>query len=77
MNKISIRKATEQQSLRLRRDNLSADDSWILVDVASDRVTICNQRPGESPTGQVNLTRKQFNKLIDWYNRSQKVREVT
>lgn len=77
MNKISIRNATESQSLRLRMDNLNVDDSWILVDVASARVTICNQRPGELFTGQVHLTRKQFNKMIDWYNRPQKMRTVT
>lgn len=76
MSEVSIRKATERQSLRIRRDNLSTQDAWILVDVASDRVTLCNQKPGESATGEVHFSRKDFNKFVDWYTRPQKMRKA-
>lgn len=59
----------------LRSDNHSTKQGWIALD--GGEVTICAQRPGELPrgsTGTVSLSRRDFNALVDWYNRPQKLR---
>ncbi len=56
----------------LNRDNTSAGDFWML---ALEYVTICHQVVGESPKAAVTIPRKEFNKLIRWYMREQKIRE--
>jgi len=57
---------TDAQFDKLGRDNIDTKDAWILVD--AENVHICNQRDGESSTGEVSLSRKDFEKFIDWYN---------
>lgn len=58
---------------RLRRDNKSVPSGWILLD--GDSVVLANQVPGEMASGTVEFTRSEFHRLIDWYNRPQKVRD--
>lgn len=68
--KLSPRQATTyKQICSLRRDNLSSPNGWIIIDGSA--VTLCNQRTGEKSTGQVTFSRKEFHKLIDWYNKPQ------
>jgi hypothetical protein len=51
----------------LRTDNKSVGDSWIILDSGAQVVTIVNQKDGEAPTGEVVLTKEQFNRIIRWY----------
>lgn len=57
---------TDEQRYKLGRDNVSTDGSWLLL--KGDSITIANQRPGETLTGVVELTREEFETFIDWYN---------
>lgn len=69
---VSIRKAnTEKQICSVYRDNLSTEDYWIMGN--PDSVTIAKQRNGESSEWIVQIPKKDFNKLIDFYNREQKI----
>jgi hypothetical protein len=59
------------EQLRLRSTTRDVKAGWILVD--GERVTLCNQATGEHPTGKVHFTRREFNALVDWYGREQKL----
>jgi hypothetical protein len=59
---------------RLGRDNFSAGEHWILTDGFT--VSVTAQKAGSAPTRQVTIPRKEFNKLISWYIRPQKLRKV-
>ncbi len=50
---------------KLDRDNLDSRNSWISINEKT--VTIFNQRMGESPTGEVTLTKKEFERFIKFY----------
>lgn len=63
---------TVDQQCELVRDNISTPQSWILLDGA-DGVTITNQRPGESSTGSVKLSRAEFLKFAQWYTKPQRI----
>lgn len=68
--KLSPRTAnTNKEILKLKSDNKSTRDAWILLD--GNKVNICNQRNGHKATGFVKISKKQFNQLIDWYNKEQ------
>lgn len=56
---------------QLRSDNTDTSEGWIII--RPGEVTLCTQRTFENPTGKVTFSRRQFNALIDWYNRPQKV----
>lgn len=56
----------------LNRDNFSRPDYWIITD--TDEVTICKQRDGESQEESVTIPKSEFDKLIRWYTRPQKIR---
>ena len=63
---------TFSQMCRLQSDNKSVKRGWILLDARS--VILTNQMSGEASTGRVKFTRREFDALIDWYNRDQKLR---
>jgi hypothetical protein len=66
--KLSPRQAkTNAEVCALRRDNLSAGNFWMLVD--DGEVTITAQKPGESSTAMITMSKRNFNRLIDWYNK--------
>lgn len=50
---------------KLERDNISTRKSWMSINGGS--VCICNQMNGESSTGSVTLTKKEFERLIKFY----------
>lgn len=54
---------------KLKRDNISTRNSLILLKEKS--VIITNHKRGKSPTGSVELTRKEFEKFIQWYQTAQ------
>ncbi len=62
--------STIDQICELRYDNRTHKDCWILSD--GYRVTIAEQRVGESPTQSITIPRKTFNKLIEFYTRQQR-----
>jgi hypothetical protein len=51
---------------KLKRDNIETGNAWVQFNHA-DSVVICNQVTGQEPTGKVFLTRKQFQKIVDWW----------
>ena len=51
------------------RDNLRGRGCWILVEPG--RVTLATQRAGESETGMVTLTRRDFDRFVRWYTTGQ------
>jgi hypothetical protein len=72
MNRPYDAKWQDDKPLPLRRDNFEFGDCWILTDGA--RVTMAEQKMGESPRQTITLPRETFNKLIDFYMRDQKPR---
>ncbi|ARQ01864.1 hypothetical protein CAK95_24290 [Pseudorhodoplanes sinuspersici] len=58
--------------MKLKRDNLSVGDYWILH--SGDHVTITHQAVGEAPVAQIRVPRTTLNKLVDWYTREQTTR---
>lgn len=72
--KLSPRKArTFNQICSLNRDNLSSKHGWIVVDDEGS-VTIAEQANGCEAKGIVRLPRREFNRLVDWYNKEQELR---
>lgn len=70
---LSLRNArTTKQLCSLQRDNIDAGDFWIIADEAD--VTIAAQKTGEHPTERITIPRRYFNRLIDFYQRGQRVR---
>lgn len=55
---------------RLKCDNISAGDYWILLGVGD--VTLAHQREGENAETMLTIPRAQFDKLVGWYIRDQK-----
>lgn len=56
---------TFRKICKLKRDNVSTSKSWILI--GEKGVSIHNQKNGESSTGKVYLTRKEFERFINFY----------
>ena len=69
--KLSPRKARSDQFIKLNSDNMSTENYWILLN--EHDITLCEQSLGESPKNQIHIKKRQFNKIIDWYNREQKI----
>jgi len=65
---------TTDQICALGRDNLTIGDFWILAD--GYRVTIAKQKPEEAATQSVTVPRSEFNRMVRWYVRPQKVRPI-
>lgn len=57
-------------ALKLKRDNWSYGDYWILTDGAT--VTVCHQKLRNPPEESCSIPRDVFNRLIRWYERDQK-----
>lgn len=64
---------TERQLLDLTSDNRNTKHAWILLGV--NHVTVCVQQSGGPPIGQASMSRRDFNRLIDWYMKDQKARK--
>lgn len=72
MKTLSPRKArTFKQMVSLKTDNHHTKESWILL-MEGNSICISNQRNGEALTASITIQRKDFNRLIDWYNKEQK-----
>lgn len=72
--KLSPKEAkTIKEVCSLETDNYSTKDFWIMVDPCNKDVTIMNQRVGESATQKISIHKKDFNKLIEWYLKDQKL----
>ena len=63
--------AKGDQILSLNRDNFAVPGFWILHDGYD--VTVCAQMVGDSRSASVTIPRVQFNKLVRWYMREQKI----
>ena len=61
---------TDNKRRMLSRDNIQAGKSDILVH--EDRVSIWPD--SKITAGWIVLSKKSFNKMIDWYNKDQKVK---
>lgn len=61
---------TFNQLCQLQTDNINSKTSWLLVDEGV--VYIHNQINGHPSTGSITLTRREFNRFVDWYNKNQK-----
>lgn len=55
----------------LNRDNKTVGDCWILTD--GSQVSIVQQNLGEAPRQEISIPRAQFNRLIAWYLKEQKL----
>ena len=65
--KLTPRTATSNNKIcKLKSEGVDFKDSWIVVD--EDTVYIYNQKSGEEPTGRVEISRRDFNCFVDWYN---------
>jgi hypothetical protein len=56
---------TFKQICKLKRDNVSTRKSWMLLHEGG--VTITNQVTGKESTGEVKLTKKEFERFIKFY----------
>lgn len=54
----------------LDTDNHSTKNYWIIIDEVS--VTLAEQQSGKPANTSISITRKDFNKLIEWYQTPQK-----
>lgn len=57
---------------RLQTDNHSVGRGWIMWD--GGEVSLVNQINGESSTGTVTFSRREFDALVRWWGRQQKIR---
>jgi hypothetical protein len=51
---------------KLKKDSVSTRKSWMSVGGAT--ISIYNQKKGESSTGNVTLTKKEFERFIKFYD---------
>lgn len=68
--KLSPRQATTFSKIcSLGYDHCDTRNAWMSI---SERgIFICRQKKGQSSTEEINLTRKEFDKFVDWYNQKQ------
>ena len=57
---------------QLRTDHHDIKGAWILWD--GYELSIKKQNDGEAPTQEIDFTRAEFNRLVDWWNRPQTIR---
>ena len=62
---------TFNQICSLQTDNAGTKNFWIQLDVGS--VHLCEQTSGEAAKGSLTIPRRDFNKLIEWYLKEQKL----
>jgi hypothetical protein len=60
---------------QLKEDNTDTLNFWFMVD--EDTVTITKQGRGESSEWMHSIPRKDFNKFVKWYLKSQPVKPTT
>lgn len=60
---------TFKKICKLKRDNVSTRNSWIMIggDGDPNHITIQNQKVGHEGTGSVVLTKKEFERFIKFY----------
>jgi hypothetical protein len=51
---------------KLKRDHMDTKTAWILFNNPNELV-IANQIIGQKPTGEVSLSRQEFQKFVDWW----------
>lgn len=58
----------------LPRDNITSGDYWaLLMGDGGDSITLTKQRVGKNATESISITRRDFNRIVDWYMRPVKV----
>lgn len=62
---------TLNQLCSLQRDNLNVRSGWVLLN-STGTVVLRNQKAGEQPTGGVEFTRAEFERIAKWYLTPQK-----
>ena len=60
-----IEARTFNQICSLKRDNMSTKDFWLQLDVGI--VTLAKQRNGEPCEASMRISRKQFDRIVQWY----------
>jgi hypothetical protein len=66
----TIQSPRKAKSLRkMKRSLVETKDFWLLVD--GSEVIIVKQRNGERSTATITIPKKDFNRLIDFYNKPQ------
>ena len=70
-NLAPINAKTFNQICSLNTDNEDCVGGWITID--QDSVYLENQEDGKKSTGSVSFKRRDFNKLVRWYTREQKI----
>lgn len=61
----------EKELLNLKSSVRSTKNYWLSVDAKT--IFICKQTAGSSSEQEIKISKKQFNQLIDWYIKDQKV----
>lgn len=59
------------EKLALPAEAHSTKTAWIHLDCQT--VVLANQVSGQPPTGRIEMTKRDFDALVDWYVREQKV----
>lgn len=62
---------TNNKVCRLKTDNAATKDYWIITN--GGNVTLCKQKSGEEAQGSITIPIKNFNRLIRWYVKPQKL----
>lgn len=62
---------TEEELCRLQTDHYELNDFWISHHGA--QITIYQQRSGEKAMQEIGIPKRQFDALVAWYQRKQKV----
>ena len=62
----------EKGRLRLREDNTSTENYWLLLN--DGHITLANQRSGENMVWWAQIPRKEWDKIVKRYMKPQKVR---
>lgn len=63
---------TSKQICSLQTDNHDTKNAWIMLN--GSRISICEQKVGESSTAAVKISRRDFDAFVRWYLKPQKVR---
>jgi hypothetical protein len=63
---------SEDQIIRLQRDNISRRGFWILAD--GQTVSICKQKNGEPGGPVLSMPKNVFDEFVAWYQRPQRLR---
>jgi hypothetical protein len=61
-----------KQVCSLRTDNHDTKNGWMMLD-SGKYIVLVNQVIGNRSTGEVKFTRGEFNRLIRWYTRPQRL----